>query len=111
MGEESVDELIQQLEHIRLQETRIIQRLVRARANETRANETRAQEEEQSFRIGDKVLITNKVKVQGRAVTIEDRRGIVTNITSKRIYFRTESGYNTWRARTNLLVVQGDWTN
>ena len=108
MEGESVDELIQQLERIRLQETSIIQRLVRARARETRAQE---EEQAQSFRIGYKVLITNKVKVQGRAVTVEDRRGVITNITSKRIYFRTESGYNTWRARTNLLVVQGDWTN
>jgi hypothetical protein len=119
MSNDSVDDLINQLDQLRIQETNILQRLVTARERETRARarETparRQEAEDDNFSFGDRIQITNKVRLSfGRAVTINDRRAIVTSTTPTRVYFRTVNGTNTWRARANLRKVREDevWNN
>jgi hypothetical protein len=101
MSNESVDQLIAQLESLKLQETTILRKLVAARAqeNSNRISEERAE----VFSIGDTVLITNRVRTtSGHAPSSNDKTGIVTKITDKRVFFRTLSGTDTWRARHNL---------
>jgi hypothetical protein len=115
MSNESVDELINQLETLRIQEASVLRKLVSARERETRArtrsNEDRVRnedtrstrDEQEVFSIGDRIQVTNRVRVAfGRAVTIDDRRATVTNITPTRVYFKTVNGNTTWRARSNL---------
>jgi septal ring factor EnvC (AmiA/AmiB activator) len=117
MSNESVDDLTNQLETLRIQEASVLQRLVtaceretqaRARSREVQAREeegtrTRQHAEAEVFSIGDRVQITNRVRVAfGRAATIDDQRATVTNTTPSRVYFKTLNGNTTWRARTNL---------
>jgi hypothetical protein len=121
MSNESVDDLIRQLEALRIQEVSVLQRLVTARERETRARTRSSQgtrptayPEGEAFRIGDRVQITNRIRVPfGRTVTINDRRATVTSITPTRVYFLTNNGNSTWRARTNLRVVADNevWTD
>jgi hypothetical protein len=104
MSEESVDDLINQLERLRIQEATILRRLVAARARETRRTEEDA--EDGTFRVGGRVEITDRVRITfGRNVNIDDRRAIITRITPTRIYFRTVNGHTTWRAESNLRLV------
>jgi hypothetical protein len=87
MSDESVDELISQLERLRIQEETILRRLVAARARENRLREDT---ENGTFRVGSRVEITNHVCATfGRTVTINDRRARITKIMPTRIYFRT----------------------
>jgi hypothetical protein len=103
MSDESVDELINQLERLRIQEATVLRRLVAARARETRTTENT---EDGTFRVGGRVEITNHVRVVfGRNVNINDRRARITKISPTRIYFRTVNGTNTWRAESNLRIV------
>ena len=125
MSNESVDELISQLEAIRIKETDILQRLVAARERETRVRareartthqgtRTQSDRETESFIIGGRVQITNNVRLTfGRTATINDKRAVITKITPTRIYFRTVNGTNTWRSRTNLRIVVTNevWTH
>ena len=112
MSDESVDELIQQLERLRVRESNILQKLVSARARETRARQLGT--EAGVFRVGSRVEITNRINTSfGRTLTADDRRAVVTRVTTARVYFRTVNGNNTWRARHNLRIVpQGEaWTS
>jgi hypothetical protein len=124
MSNKSVDELLNQLEAIRIEETNILQRLIAARARETRAREretwaryqgtrTQPDTETKTFIVGGRVQIINNVRLAfGRSATINDKRAIITKITPTRIYFRTVNGTTTWRARSNLQIVDTNevWT-
>ena len=109
MSEDSVDQLIQELEGLRVQEQAILRRLVAARARETRNHETRrshTRDETQvaGFRIGDRVRITNEVRSPiGRRVNSRDRTGTVTKIT-----IQTDNGGSMNRAPTNLQVIEDE---
>lgn len=108
MSNDNVDNLIEQLESLRIQERDILQRLVAARADERRNRPTNDQPagntpNTRNFRIGDQVEITNSIRTTfGRAANINDRRSTVTKITADRIYIRTNNGFNTWRLPKNL---------
>lgn len=98
MTEESVEELINQLETLRLQESRVIERLRAARAREADPTTT--------FIVGNRVEVTNRITIPfGRAANINDRRAIITKVKPNQIYFRTLNGSSTWRARKNLRIV------
>ena len=98
MVNETIDELITQLEQLRIRETEILRQLVAARARE---NDIR--DGSRSFRIGDHIEITNKVKSPiGRVATLGDKKGTVTKLTETRVYIRTVNGNKTWRAKHNV---------
>jgi hypothetical protein len=119
MSNESVDELINQLESLRIQEASILQRLIAAREREslaaTRRTRTRETDTEiEPFTVGRRVQVTNNIRgTFGRSVTINDKRAFITRVTLTRIYFRTVNGNNTWRSRTNLRIVEDneDWNS
>ena len=99
-GRESVDSLIKQLEALRIQEERVLRRLVAARARETEAD---------GFSVGNRVVITNRISpIFGRNVNINDRRAVITEVTDTKIHFRTINGTTTWRLRKNLRLVPRD---
>ena len=109
MSTDNVDDLIKQLEEIKLQETTVLRRLVIARASEVRAASTQepsqpgSEPATSSFRIGDQVEITNRVnKPFGRNADINDRKGAVIKLTKHRVFIRTVNGGTTNRAPQNL---------
>jgi len=114
MSEDSVDQLIRELEGLRVQEQAILRRLVAARARETRNPETRRSHTRDGtqvagFRIGDRVRITNEVRSPiGRRVNSRDRTGTVTKITRKRVFIQTDNGGSMNRAPTNLQVIEDE---
>jgi hypothetical protein len=110
MAEESVDELILQLERLRIQEDALLRQIVRARARESQTRQetssTGADSEAANYRIGDRVRVTNQSRgILGRQVTDRDCVGTVTKITKKRVFLRTDNGTNTNRAPENLRRI------
>jgi seryl-tRNA synthetase len=123
----SVEELIQELEELRLQETELIKRIRRAHTRENRDLEriivggTRTNSERvvspvksnnisnnvNAIYVGRRVEVSNTVKPlrKGQIVTVADRRGTVTRVTDSRVYFTTDSGNATWRAHRNLILL------
>jgi len=107
MPRDSVDELIQQLETLRVEEQAILRRLVDARTRETRERNTDADNEARRFRIGDRVRITNQIRNPiGRQANERDRTATVTKLTEKRVFVRTDNGTNTNRSPENLQLLQ-----
>lgn len=61
------------------------------------------------FQIGDRVFITNKVRtVRGKPKLDSERFARVTTVTYKKIFIRTDSGFDTWRAPHNLNLISRD---
>jgi hypothetical protein len=109
MAEDSVDELILQLERLRVQEDALLRQIVQARARESQErqeNSTGADSEAASYRIGDRVRVTNQSRgILGRQATERDRVGTVIKITKKRVFLRTDNGTSTNRAPENLRRI------
>ena len=58
------------------------------------------------FQQGDEVKITNKVGYfLGPKPTPEDRIKIVPHMTDKKVWFTTRSNIETWRAPSNLRII------
>jgi hypothetical protein len=104
MAEESVDELIRQLEMLRIQEDTLLRQIIQARARESQqGHSTNGAREAARYYIGDCVRITNPTRgLIGRPVTDRDRVGTVTKITRKRVFLQTDNGINTNHAPENL---------
>ena len=102
--EEEIDELRQKLQDIRLDQEAIRREgdAVEARLNLAIARATRTDNTVRTVRpltVGDRIFVTNQV-APGRR---NDQRGVITSISrTGRIYFTTDSGISTWRARTNV---------
>ena len=60
------------------------------------------------FRIGDRVVIKNKVKRPanwvGEWIPEAAQRAIVTHFYRDQVHFRTDNGVTTWRATNNLRL-------
>jgi cell division septum initiation protein DivIVA len=107
MVEESVDELIQQLEALRVQEDTLVQQIIQARARENQQQEQNTSagvdRVAADYGIGDRIRIVNQSHgLIGKAVTKCDWVRTVTKITRKRVFLRTDNGTNTNRAHENL---------
>jgi hypothetical protein len=105
MAEESIDELIRQLETLRIIEDTLLWQIIQARARESQQGHgtNGADREAARYYIGDRVRITNPMRgLIGRPVTDRDRVGTVTKITRKRVFLQTDNGVNTNRAPENL---------
>jgi hypothetical protein len=111
MSDDSVDSLIRQLERLRLQEALVLQRLIAARQREnSRTNEPTNEPEREAFRVGGRITINNPNTRFGRAVNSNDRRAIISKVTATRVYYKTLNGTTTWRARSNLTIVDPEVT-
>jgi hypothetical protein len=108
MVEESVEELIRQLEALRVREDTLVQQIIQARARENQQQEQNTgagvDRAAADYRIGDRVRIVNQSRgLIGKAPVTEcDWVGTVTKITRKRVFLRTDNGTNTNRAPENL---------
>jgi hypothetical protein len=100
MAKQSMDELIQQLEMLRVQEDTLLWQIIQARVRESQQGHgTNGTRETARYYIGDCVRITNPTHgLIGRPVTDRDRVGTVTKITRKRVFLQTDNGINTNRS-------------
>jgi hypothetical protein len=100
MRGESLEDLIKRLEELELEETRI--HLERSEVVDRIRRHSGA---DQGFRVGSRVVITNRVKpLTGSEVKKGDRIGVVTRIDGEKVFFTTLSGATTWRLRKNLRL-------
>ena len=102
----TVDELIRQLEHVHIEEARIVEELKRARVREGRRSTPVAvaisvpvRLTTDDFQVGRRVQITNARDERNH------ERGVVTRVTDTRVQLRTNSGHLAWRAPNNLRLV------
>ena len=101
----TVDELIKELESLRIS-FRTRQEEILADLREAAFLE--AEEEVTDYAVRDRVHITTTInsRPQGAAATEQDRTATVTRVTPTRVYVRTDNGFHTWRARTNITLLQ-----
>jgi len=82
------------------EETKLIQEL---------ASVQHDHQQTRDFAIGDRVVIKNpNISRVGGILNPADWRGIVTNVTDYRIYFRGDSGYTTHRIRRHICYVTAE---
>ena len=83
---QTVDELLQHLERLRIEEDQVLRQLLAARARETADAATNESDgtSTREFRVGDRVRITNDIRRPlGRPTNEGDRVGTVTKVTRK----------------------------
>lgn len=106
-GEESVEDLIRELETLSLRGTEVARRLRAARGREA-AGQRPPRHHGNVFQVNDRVRIANGITVLGRRATEADRRGTVTKITAERVRLLTDSGLVVRRAPHNLTPLPND---
>lgn len=126
---EEVDSLIEKLAQLHLQQTAlrkqeqdILQKLLSARGKDlsnfsqdhtgrrvptptaNHVHPTVHRIHQEGYRIGDRVRITNRIDTNfGRPHNERDRTGVVTKITAKRVFLRTDNNNVTSRSPNNLI--------
>jgi hypothetical protein len=61
---------------------------------------------EETFREGTRITVKNPTAPLGRSITAGDRTGTVTRVTSKKVFFDTDSGQlNRNRLKKNVLLI------
>jgi hypothetical protein len=61
---------------------------------------------EETFRQGTRITVKNPTAPLGRSITAGDRTGTVTRVTSKKVFFDTDSGQlNRNRFKKNVLRI------
>ena len=106
MSNQSVDQLIQKLKKIRIQETQVLNQIEEARLRETTDSLHQVpivHPGHNPFKKGDRVKISNKIRLPGgRTPTNDDRVAVVTDVVKDKVYFTTFNGTKTWRLYKNL---------
>ena len=108
-NKEELNKLIKQLEDLQIQQEAVIKKIRGVSTEETppggdRPTPTGSKETEGSFRVGEKILIKNRLGhiTLGRRASIKDRVGSIIKITNKRIHIKTYNGSDTSRAPHNV---------
>jgi hypothetical protein len=95
MSNEDIDDLLSQLNRLRIAETSIIERIVAARqANPTNSRQPTV--EDDVLQIGDAVTILNPRKFQ-------ENTGIICNISEKRVTIKPKKGIKIVRHPKNII--------
>jgi hypothetical protein len=117
MHDRVFQDLIEELQALRIRETAIIARLEqvnRARnggndANENRGNNEAGEPNPHGFTRGDRVRITNRVRRPATAgptwSEARERLATVTRVIPDQIHVVTDNGTRTWRAPNNLAII------
>ena len=97
MAEEpSLLDLVEQLRILRIQEGRVIDQIERITARAEAAAEESNRRPPGTYRVGDRVRVTNGVR-PGQLST-----AVVTRVNGERISITTSDGTRTWRLSSNL---------
>ena len=106
----TVDELITQLQNIRIEEASIIEQLKAARAQELLSRKPEVPKKTTTlnpFKSGDRVRIINRIRLpRGRTVTPKYRLATVNGIDGDKVYFTTDNHTTTWRLYRNLSHIR-----
>jgi hypothetical protein len=116
MSKEEILDLIAELKQLKLRESQVLISLESAiqRQNEPTPNAQTAVSPDTTvrpptFRVGDQVTITNKVKRPiNRPLNRGDLTAVVLKVAPSRVDIRTSNGTTTWRAPHNLRQRQQD---
>ena len=105
MLSQDIEELTQELSRLKL---RVAQLEAAAAAPQQQAAPLPPPPSLGGFRIGDRVIIKNKVKRPanwvGEWIPEAAQRAIVTHFYRDQVHFRTDNGVTTWRATNNLKL-------
>ena len=114
MSDEEIDKIIDELSKIKIYETQLISRLTQLRTREKAARtrpkqETNKKEDtgrDKPLETGDRIRITNTVRVKGRAVNDGDRTATVESLFTRDgdpcVWFVTDNGLKAWRKTKNV---------
>ena len=111
MKQESIEDLIGELKELRLREAEVIERLESANRRQAEGKfEAVGLERSEStlgaFVIGDRVVITNKIRKPASCNKFwtpeRERKAIVTGIDGEKVHIKTDNGIETWRLTKNL---------
>jgi hypothetical protein len=110
MVKKVVEDLIRKLEALHIQTEQALEQLRQeVRSDEVSTAPTPTPTTATGgFRIGDRVLITNKIShaLRGAPGSNTDRIGIVKKVTAERVFFVTLAGTHTCRAPKNLRLIE-----
>lgn len=113
MRDEHIEDLIQELQALRLRETAIIAQLEQEvlkgsethRAHQTETTRSRST----TLKRGDRVRITNKIRKPATADETwrrdKEELATVTKVTKTQVHITTDNGTETWRAPNNLRLI------
>ena len=120
-NDDKITELIEELKELRVRESAIAQEIERRNeqreaefsARSTRTEATVNGTPRESFRVGDRVHITNRISRPVFAPShwsgTRERWATVKKVDGEKVHFRTDNGTETWRAAKNLsFLVAGD---
>lgn len=98
-NENNIDDLLDQLNKLRIEESIIIDKIIKTR-NETN-NEDNNIRQEGDFKIGDKVQINNPRRYQ-------ESIGTICKITETRLTIKPKTGIKIIRSRKNVKLITQD---
>lgn len=96
--------LLTQLKQLRIEEDELLRRI-----EQTSCPGPTSTPSSPVFRVGDHVWITNKInrppgwKIWDSETIRLSKLATVTSVRGDRVYFRTDSGIDTWRSAGNLI--------
>ena len=106
-----LNKLIKQLEDLQIRQEAVIKKIRQVSSTEEaqaadRSTASAPQETDTPFRVGQRVLIKNKLgQILGRRPSIKDRAGTVTRLTKKRVHIKTCNDNDTSRAPHNIISL------
>jgi hypothetical protein len=111
MPTETVDQLIEQLKGLKVQENAVLEKLSRAREHGREAQNRNGTTRNTTFASGDRVRITNAVRVPyTRSVNERDKTATVRYTKplhgETKVLITTDNGLKTWRLEKNLRKIQ-----
>ena len=111
MPTETVDQLIEQLKRLKVQESAVLEKLSRAREHEKETQHRTGTPRNTTFATGDRVRITNAVKVPfTRSANERDKTATVRytkpHNAEIKVFITTDNGFKTWRLEKNLRKIQ-----
>jgi hypothetical protein len=105
--ERGVEEIVEELAQLQVQQDALIAELRELTTNNTRA--TRQTGAGQPFALGDRIRISNPKAGAGQRFVAGDHVGTVTQVTSTRVYFDTDSGQKSrYRAFKNVKKLNAE---
>ena len=111
MPTETVDQLIEQLKELKVQENAVLEKLSRAREHEREAQNRNGTPRNTTFASGDRVRITNAVKVPYTCSVNERDKTATVRYTKPhheetKDLITTDNGLKTWRLEKHLRKIQ-----
>ena len=102
MVADTVDDLIKELEGLRIRQNHVLDRLRAARERENEVPLVVDPPLEAEDRVHILNAVHRPIGWAPAAHAEQDRFGIVTRVTATRVYITTDTGIHTWRAHHNV---------